>query len=191
MKYPKKWLDIVEYLPDGESVLDRLREVGALKEPPKPTEFQLYREPPEWAKRKLANAYMRRASDNLEKFLKEDKERRYKERKIRMNIDEMTMGEFKELNNLFNSEQKTKKDYGWQICILQRGWVMVGHLTQEGTQMVLNNASVIRNWGTTKGLGEIAENGPTESTKLDKCPQVKFHELTLIGMLQCNESKWT
>ena len=77
-----------------------------------------------------------------------------------------------------------------RIVILQRGWICVGRFTQEGSQCKLTNASTIRQWGTTKGLGEIALDGPTSKTILDKCPDVKFHELTVVATIDCVESKW-
>lgn len=78
-----------------------------------------------------------------------------------------------------------------KIVILQRGWVMVGRLERNGPDCKLHNASVIRQWGTTKGLGEIAVNGPTSSTKLDKCGGlVDFHYLTIVAAISCDEGKW-
>ena len=77
-----------------------------------------------------------------------------------------------------------------KICILQRGWIMVGRFEKKGTQCFLTNASVIRTWGTTKGIGELS-NGPTSSTKLDPCNGVvEFHELTLVALIDCNQEKW-
>ncbi len=77
-----------------------------------------------------------------------------------------------------------------RIVILQRGFVFVGRFSQDGPNCRLDNASVIRYWGTTQGLGEIAFGGPTSKTKLDKCPPVLFHELTVIASMECVESKW-
>lgn len=77
-----------------------------------------------------------------------------------------------------------------RIVILQRGWVFVGNYYQDGHNCTLENASVIRSWGTTKGLGEIAENGPTAKTVLDKCNTVRFHELTIIATIDCREENW-
>jgi len=70
-----------------------------------------------------------------------------------------------------------------RIVILQRGWVMVGEFNQVGSKCTLDKASVIRNWGTTKGLGELI-NGPLKDTKLDPCGHVEFHELGVIANLK-------
>ena len=78
-----------------------------------------------------------------------------------------------------------------RIVILQRGWVAVGRFTQDGSNCKLSNAAVIRLWGTTNGLGEIAVNGPTAKTVLDKCPDIRFHELTVIATIDCVEAVWT
>lgn len=78
-----------------------------------------------------------------------------------------------------------------KIVILQRGWIMVGKFERTGNDCKLHNASVIRSWGTTKGLGEIAEGGPTSSTKLDKTfGVVEFDYLTVVAMISCNNKKW-
>ena len=78
-----------------------------------------------------------------------------------------------------------------KICILQRGWVMVGRLERNGDQCKLHNASVIRVWGTTNGLGEIAKDGPKSATKLDKTNGVvEFNDATMIACISVEESKW-
>jgi hypothetical protein len=78
-----------------------------------------------------------------------------------------------------------------KIVILQRGWIMVGKFERNGSDCKLHNASVIRSWGTTNGLGEIAKNGPTTSTKLDKCNGVvEFDYLTVVASIACEEKSW-
>jgi len=113
----------------------------------------------------------------------------------KMDIDNMTVGEFKSLKSLFSgSTQHTgafeDRNGTRQIAILQRGWVYVGWFHQQGTSCKLTNASCIRSWGTTKGLGELAQNGPTSNTKLDTCPDIQFHELTVICLMSCEDLKW-
>lgn len=77
-----------------------------------------------------------------------------------------------------------------RIVILQRGWVMVGEFSKSGTQCVLEKASVVRRWGTTNGLGELAASGPLANTRLDPAGHVEFHELTIVATLNCEVAKW-
>jgi hypothetical protein len=68
---------------------------------------------------------------------------------------------------------------------------MVGKLERNGSDCVLHNASNIRRWGTTKGLGEIALGGPTKDTVLDKCyGEVQFDYMTVIASISCKEGAW-
>lgn len=77
-----------------------------------------------------------------------------------------------------------------QIVVLQRGWVVIGRFSQTKEQCHLTNASVIRIWGTSKGLGELATNGVLTNTKLDKTPDLHFHELTIVLRMDVDETKW-
>ena len=77
-----------------------------------------------------------------------------------------------------------------QIVILNRGWCVVGNYSEKGDECTLTDAAVIRVWGTTKGLGELAENGPLTNTKLDPTPNVHFHKMTMVARMDVNESKW-
>ena len=76
-----------------------------------------------------------------------------------------------------------------KIVILQRGWVFVGRFKKTGSDCVLENAHCIRQWGTTKGIGELV-SGPTSSTKLDNAGTVRFNELTIVALVDCEESGW-
>jgi len=77
-----------------------------------------------------------------------------------------------------------------QIVVLQRGWVAIGDISQEGTTVIIKNCSIIRKWGTTTGLGEIAMGGPTPNTILDNCPTIRTHELGVVFYMDVDESKW-
>jgi hypothetical protein len=78
-----------------------------------------------------------------------------------------------------------------RIVVLQRGWVVVGRVAEESDkELRLEKSSVIRRWGTTKGLGELAANGPTNNTVLDPCGTVRAHPLTVVMQIDCVEGKW-
>lgn len=77
-----------------------------------------------------------------------------------------------------------------KIVVLQRGWVYIGRFQRSGNDCKLFNASVIRTWGTTKGLPELV-NGATSSTKLDKCDGVvEFDYMNVIHTITVNPEKW-
>ena len=84
----------------------------------------------------------------------------------------------------------------WRIVVGQNGHVFVGRycvapakntppFSVSGTfdEVVLYDAKVIRFWGTTAGLGELALNGPTPKTVLDKCGVVRLHPLSVVATL--------
>lgn len=111
-----------------------------------------------------------------------------------IDINELTLGQIKELKNSFGNTCDTSppssQNNTVKIVILQRGWVVVGRWFQKGEQCRIENGYVIRVWGTSNGLGELAENGPQSSTKLDSAKTLRFHELTVVATMDCNESKW-
>jgi len=79
-----------------------------------------------------------------------------------------------------------------KIVILQRGWVYVGRFERNDNDCKLHNAYVIRKWGTTKGIGELANEGKKADTILDKCyGVVEFDYLTVVCTITCKESIWT
>jgi hypothetical protein len=77
-----------------------------------------------------------------------------------------------------------------QIAVIDSGWVMVGRLKLNASVATLENASVIRVWGTSKGLGQIALDGPTAETKLDKIGTVQVERSQLKFLIECDDKKW-
>ena len=100
------------------------------------------------------------------------------------------------LKYVSEADYKAKKGAGIvpskkQIVILQRGWVVVGDYTVVKDECVLTDAAGIRVWGTTKGLGELAECGVLTNTKIDRCPDMRFHPMTIIARMDVNEENWS
>ena len=93
---------------------------------------------------------------------------------------------------ILNGEEymKEKSSGNIKIVILQRSWNMIGYFERNGYDCKLTNASVIRRWGTEKGLGQIAIDGKQEDTILDKCGTVRFDYLTVVAVIDCNEELW-
>lgn len=78
-----------------------------------------------------------------------------------------------------------------RIVILHRGWVVVGNFSEDNGWGVLQDAAVIRRWGTSKGLGELAQKGPQSETILDPTPQQRFPLSAVINTIDCNEEAWS
>ncbi len=77
-----------------------------------------------------------------------------------------------------------------RIVILQRGWVVVGEFKKGAAFCELLNANVIRRWGTTKGLGELALEGPKSNTLLDKCGDMDLPVGNIISTMKCQAEMW-
>ena len=76
-----------------------------------------------------------------------------------------------------------------KIVVLQRGWVVVGDVSMIDSVLKIENASVIRYWGTKKGLGELI-NGPLPGTILDPAGTVRAHELAVVLTIDVDAEKW-
>jgi len=74
-----------------------------------------------------------------------------------------------------------------QIVIAQRGFVFVGTVSEEEGMLVLRDAAVIRRWGTSKGLGQLALEGKQKDTVLDACGEVTLHPLSVVGRIDVKE----
>ena len=80
---------------------------------------------------------------------------------------------------------------GVQIVVLDRGFVYVGDVTVDADWVTIRNARNIRRWGTTLGLGELAELGPRPETKLDPAGSVRAPHRALIALIACEPGAWT
>jgi len=77
-----------------------------------------------------------------------------------------------------------------KIVVLDRGFVYIGHVIEDGDFLVLTKAKNFRRWGTTRGLGELV-NGPTPQTKLDDVGTVRIPMRALIHLIDVDQAKWT
>lgn len=77
-----------------------------------------------------------------------------------------------------------------RLVILDKGFVSVGMTKISKGFVTIDNAAVVRYWGTTRGLGEIAEGGPTQTTKLDKTPRQTVPMHSVVKFIDCEQDKW-
>jgi hypothetical protein len=72
-----------------------------------------------------------------------------------------------------------------RIVVLDRNWNLIGMVRHVGDEIIIEDASVIRLWGTTRGLGEIAKYGPTPKTVLDPCGTVRAFTTSVVLQIDC------
>lgn len=77
-----------------------------------------------------------------------------------------------------------------QILVLNCGWIVIGNVSESVGKTVIQNAAVIRRWGTTKGLGELASSGKLKDTIFDACPDITVNTANVVLAMNCDQSKW-
>jgi hypothetical protein len=110
-----------------------------------------------------------------------------------MNIDDLTIGEAKRLAALFGStaQPEPTADHGLCLVVADRGHVWVGRVTTDAEWAHVAGARVVRIWGTTGGLNELAAKGPLSGTKLDAPGNVKVSRRAVIALIPCESSEWS
>jgi hypothetical protein len=83
-----------------------------------------------------------------------------------------------------------KDDQNLFIAVLIYGWVIVGEKESEDNHFVFRNTKVIRTWGTTKGLGELALKGPTPSTVLENAGTIHVSSSSIVLQIECRGDQW-
>ena len=77
------------------------------------------------------------------------------------------------------------------LIVLPRGWVIVGKCEEKYGKLFVTDASVVRRWGTTKGLPQLANEGPLSSTVLDGKCEMEFPISSVIAKMKCNGKAWS
>jgi len=70
-----------------------------------------------------------------------------------------------------------------QIAVLDRGFVYIGRCSQADGFLTLTDAACIRRWGTERGLGQLATEGPKTATKLDPAGTIRAPMTALIHLI--------
>lgn len=76
------------------------------------------------------------------------------------------------------------------IAILDRGWVFIARVSESPSALDLTNAACIRYWGTTKGIGQLALEGPQRETKIDEAGTVTVPRTAIIALIDAVDAKW-
>ncbi len=78
-----------------------------------------------------------------------------------------------------------------KIVVLNRGFVYVGRVDEEGDPVVtIHGARCIIQWGTDKHLGQLVE-GPLSKTQLGAPCTVQCRVNQIVHMIEVNQDAWT
>ena len=84
---------------------------------------------------------------------------------------------------------------GVYIFVMNRSWHIVGYVKESQSDALfvrLGKSAAIREWGTTKGLGQLASEGVRPSTRLMPEPEGVLIKLTSCDrIIPCVSSKWS
>ena len=76
------------------------------------------------------------------------------------------------------------------IVVADRGHVWVGQVEKGPDWVKIGGARVIRRWGTTEGLNQLAAEGPRRDTKLDAPADLEVRAGAVIAIIPCEAAKW-
>ena len=79
------------------------------------------------------------------------------------------------------------------IVVQDRGFILVGYLAQheDALFLTLRRAAVVRRWGTSRGLGQLASEGPQPNTILDPLPgEVIIGKCHIFQIIPCTAPAW-
>jgi hypothetical protein len=79
------------------------------------------------------------------------------------------------------------------IFVMERSWILVALWEPDPNDFLslkVHKAAVVRRWGTTKGLGELASEGPQTGTVLDEEACDQINRTAVKRRIACDEKAW-
>lgn len=73
------------------------------------------------------------------------------------------------------------------IWVLNNHWCILGvNSAEDDATVTVTDAAVIRRWGTTDGIGQLASEGIRKETILDKQPETTIYKNEITFSLKCD-----
>lgn len=78
------------------------------------------------------------------------------------------------------------------IAIVESGWVFAVNCpgAKLGEHIEAREARVIRKWGTTDGLAQLAIKGPTTETALELCSVISIPANKVLFLMDVTSAGW-
>lgn len=109
-----------------------------------------------------------------------------------MNIEDLTIGQARAIAAMFGTASPaTTTDHGACLIVADRGHVWYSPaVTTDGEFATAKDARIVRRWGTSEGVNELANKGPLSETRLDAPATVKVAARAIIAIIPTEASKW-
>ena len=83
---------------------------------------------------------------------------------------------------------------GRYLLVCDMGFVLIGDVfphPSDWQRVIVDHCATVRQWGTTRGLGQLALEGPQPETILDyEGNGVDVLRATILRAIPCNETAW-
>jgi hypothetical protein len=114
-----------------------------------------------------------------------------------MDSNQLTLGQIKELSKLIapapaaSDPAEVERDLGPQIVVLRHGYVYKGYAYIKDGFIYIDDAWNLRRWATTKGMQQMAIEGPQKGASIDGPTPVYAPLHSLVLTIPVDESLWT
>lgn len=74
------------------------------------------------------------------------------------------------------------------IVVVDNGFVFWGDLSISKDVYEISNGFNLRRFGTTRGLGQLALEGPTKETQADRVPLICIQQQRVVFVMECSDA---
>jgi len=103
-----------------------------------------------------------------------------------VSIDDLTLRQLRELQAIGRPPEG--KSHGLCIVIADRGHVWVGDCETDAEWCHVRNARVVRRWGTTTGLNQLAIEGPLPETILGTPASLSVNRRAVLALIPVKDA---
>ena len=74
------------------------------------------------------------------------------------------------------------------IVVVDNGFVFWGDLATDGDACEISNGYSLRRFGTKRGLGQLAIEGPQKETQADKVSLIRIQKNRVVFIMECSDA---
>lgn len=90
-----------------------------------------------------------------------------------------------------NKNEQGQIEFGLNLVVVDNGFVYVGNTVYQEGYYIVTDCANVQKAGTERGFGQIAFDGPTNSTVLDRSPHILIPANRVCHLMKCVDEKWS